>query len=1113
FNAADQGDAPAGFSGPEAPIAHSTGMVAKPRVPFREQLIIYYNEHLPLIVTLWLMGVLVLQLRFLGQLAYIQRLKNYGTQRFPPKWAAGIQQLETKLGIAKPVRYLTSFRVQSPFTVGWLNPVVLFPADLLDRLKESETYTILAHELAHIKRNDFVVNLIQTLLCSLFFYHPATWWMSARINEEREHCCDDLAIEATGEPVGYARTLLQMKEAEVASSGRLAMAFRGPSKSGFNYRIRRIVSGYLNGATYGEGLVTALILVAALATAVAASDGDQSEMAKEDDPLQQVDTFTADGDLDLDVDMEFENDRPTMKGRESGSRDKALAYEQWQAAVSAEASNATQRVLPDSLAFPFLLEAAEEGNYALVKYFLSRKINVNQEDENGWTPLMVAAGENHPRIVQLLLESGANVNYVNNFGWTALMEAADEGAYAVTEALLAAGADPELTRTSYTPTDIAAEEGHTNILELLVSKGAKLKNTSRGRSPLHLAAEEGQLSVVKSLIKTGVAIDAKDENGRTPLSYAAEEGKGDVIAYLLEQGAEVAMKDDRGREALSYAAEEGKATAIRILKANGASLKAIDRDGRTALHYAAEEGKTAVIPALVEEGVGPDVRTRNGHTPLHYAVSEDKLSTIRVLLALGADVNAKDNKGRRVLLYAAEDLLEEYHPYVANQWNTGSRRFNPDVIAVLLEAGATSGSINEAGEILLDLNGEEGAVMLSSENELIFQASQRQAQSGRHIDINEPNVPNTANPVNRPNAANKRNTADRRDPGSHWHSDGSPTSEELIDAVARGQNDRIDYLIGRGDNMNGIGKNGRTPLTEASFHNYNIHSHQLVKGGADINRTDGNGYTPLTMAVIHNHYSTVDHLLEMGADPDLKDDNGMTAKAIALRDNYPEILKLLNAAGASVTALGRDLVSPLRIPAKEGYLPTLRYLLEQGANPDDGSGCHPLFIASRERQTEAVKLLASYDADVNMGCDYYDTDFYGRTVPNGKGSIAFYQMGSPLMMAITQTHRPTVEALLSAGAEVDATCPKSRYTSKKIIYAREAENLSQYSCARNKRFTENYNVQNWTPLMEAVESGKPEIVQALLAAGADKSKVAGSGITALSLAKELKDRTIENLLK
>ncbi|WP_020570771.1 ankyrin repeat domain-containing protein [Neolewinella persica] len=1086
---------------------------------FRERFVNYYNHHLPLIVTLWLMGVLVLQLRFLGQLAYVQRLKNYGTERFPAKWAVQIQELETRLNISRPVRYLTSFRVNSPLTLGWLNPVVLFPPGLLAELKASQVVTILAHELAHVKRNDFMVNLVQTLLCTLFFFHPATWWMSARINEEREHCCDDLAIDVTGEAVGYAKTLLRMKEEELKRDGVLTMAFRGKEAGGFNYRIRRLVSGYLNGATYGEGLVTALILVAALGTAVAASDGDQAQVLEPEPVETEMETSPEEDVIASAVGIENAempatttdalNTRRVSDEEEREDSGAALAYMDWAATDGKKVANGALAALPDSLEFPFLMEAIDDGNYDLVKYFLSKNVNVNQTDRNGWTPLMVAASEDHVRIVRLLINAGADVNYVNRRGWTALIEAADEGATASARVLLGAGAKTDLPGTSRSAADMAASEGHPDILRMLVGKGADLSGLGRTTTPLHQAAEEGQLNIVKSLIEGGADAGAGDEDGRAALHYAAAEGKTEVVRYLLEKGADPNKGDNEGRGPLAYAAEEGKLEVIRLLRANGAAVAAADQDGRTPIHYAAHEGKLSVVEMLLENGGTANVGDHSGRTPLHYAAKEGDDDMVRLLLANGAVANARDRNGHTALDMAIDELIdatddELRHANIKPGENATitTTTNGPDgkVIRLLTQAGATSSrmEVNGNGNVRITVDDDHGFYFDSSDGGTSSHHDVFDDGTSSHYD----SFGDDENEVNAANEANEANIPNRN---------GSSSGEPLVSAVRKGENYKIDLLISGGANVDGIGRNGRTPLTEASFHNYNVHTGQLVKGGADINKRDAEGYTPLTMAVQHNNFSTVDLLLELGADPNLKDGNDLSAKDISLRDNYPEILRLLNDAGGNVTGVEHNGTSPLEVPARDGHLGSLRYLLEQGADPNAGSGCPPVFLAAREGHLEAIRLLARNKANLEKGCDYRDTDFYYRAVPGGGGSVADYQGPGALMVALTQTDATAVSALLDGGANVNATCRKARYNSPREISWRESENLRKEELA--SRFDMQYDVSGWTPLMEAVESNRLALVQLLLKAGANKNLVAGGGLSARSLAKEIGNPDIITALR
>jgi len=258
----------------------------------------YYKRHLPLLVTIWFLGILFLQLRFLGQLAYVQRLRHYGTQILPEEWKDKIEELEGKLRIQKKVGYFTSLRIQSPMVIGWLKPVVLLPKQLLHSLSETEIYAVLAHELAHIRREDFIVNLVQTFLCNLFFFHPGVWWMSHRIDDEREHCCDDLAIAASGPAISYAKTLINVSELNLRmiENPSLAMALSGKTKKrergGFTSRIHRLFSVRNSAGTFKEGFATACILVTALFLGVAATE--RTTQVNEDPVSDRIETILND---------------------------------------------------------------------------------------------------------------------------------------------------------------------------------------------------------------------------------------------------------------------------------------------------------------------------------------------------------------------------------------------------------------------------------------------------------------------------------------------------------------------------------------------------------------------------------------------------------------------------------------------------------------------------------------------------------------------------------------------------------------------------------------------------------------------------------------------------
>jgi beta-lactamase regulating signal transducer with metallopeptidase domain/HEAT repeat protein len=192
---------------------------------------------LPWVVVLWLGGVMVLSLRLASGWMAVRRLGAEGTQPVPPACAAALARLAARLRVSRPVRVLESAVVQVPAVIGWLRPVILLPASALTGLTPLQLDALLAHELAHVRRYDYVVNLLQSVIETLLFYHPAVWWVSRRVREEREHCCDDLAVAVCGDAHFYATALLSMERLRIATPA-LALAASGGSLTG---RIRRLV--------------------------------------------------------------------------------------------------------------------------------------------------------------------------------------------------------------------------------------------------------------------------------------------------------------------------------------------------------------------------------------------------------------------------------------------------------------------------------------------------------------------------------------------------------------------------------------------------------------------------------------------------------------------------------------------------------------------------------------------------------------------------------------------------------------------------------------------------------------------------------------------------------
>ena len=153
----------------------------------------------PWIVIAWAAGVLVLSLRMACGLLWAGRLRRAGDDDTGGPWQARVDRLALRLGIARPVVLRLVPGEGSPLTAGWLRPVVLLPLAVATRMPVDLVEALLAHELAHVRRHDYLVNVLQGAVEALLFYHPAVWWLSRRIRIERELVADDLAANALGD--------------------------------------------------------------------------------------------------------------------------------------------------------------------------------------------------------------------------------------------------------------------------------------------------------------------------------------------------------------------------------------------------------------------------------------------------------------------------------------------------------------------------------------------------------------------------------------------------------------------------------------------------------------------------------------------------------------------------------------------------------------------------------------------------------------------------------------------------------------------------------------------------------------------------------------------------
>jgi beta-lactamase regulating signal transducer with metallopeptidase domain len=206
-----------------------------------QPMLLQLSRLLPWLDVAWLLGVAFLSIRTIGGWRVMERLRRSTLVEAPEAVRANFARLCKRLGIAHQVSLRISGHVQGPLAMGIVRSLIILPASALMALSPQQLEAVLAHELEHVRRADYFWNLIQTMVETLFFFHPAVWWLGSRLRQQRELCCDDAAVQACADPLLYATALLRLEERRSQQLS-LAMALDGHrSSSGLRARISRVL--------------------------------------------------------------------------------------------------------------------------------------------------------------------------------------------------------------------------------------------------------------------------------------------------------------------------------------------------------------------------------------------------------------------------------------------------------------------------------------------------------------------------------------------------------------------------------------------------------------------------------------------------------------------------------------------------------------------------------------------------------------------------------------------------------------------------------------------------------------------------------------------------------
>jgi len=246
----------------EAPLSLQTANMEVPSTTFLPWMVNIIQSGMPFIVGLWAIGFLFFSSRLLGSFLTSYRLTSSG-QSVDKKWESFIEEAAAKLRINRIVTLAESALINSPVVIGYFKPVILIPVGMFSGLTTEQVETIFWHELAHIKRHDYLVNLGQTVVETIFFFNPFVQILSNEIRKEREYCCDDLVIRYHGGSRAYALALTQLAEASLSHRG-FALALADNSNQLFK-RIRRIMERSSDtGTARGKFLLPVILTMGAL---------------------------------------------------------------------------------------------------------------------------------------------------------------------------------------------------------------------------------------------------------------------------------------------------------------------------------------------------------------------------------------------------------------------------------------------------------------------------------------------------------------------------------------------------------------------------------------------------------------------------------------------------------------------------------------------------------------------------------------------------------------------------------------------------------------------------------------------------------------------------------
>ncbi|MDR1804295.1 MAG: ankyrin repeat domain-containing protein [Treponema sp.] len=790
------------------------------------------------------------------------------------------------------------------------------------------------------------------------------------------------------------------------------------------------------------------------------------------------------------------------------------------------------------------------GETDKARSLFSGRVNVNETDSQGKTPLHYAAENKDSVLAAFFLALGANVDAVDNDQRTPLSISAEKLDAPTAKILAAAGANIHYPmRNSGSPARVAVRENG-DLLSALLNQSSLSSVDSSGRTILHIAAEAGNSAAVETILRAGnnpfgkdregkTALDlafertdsrnhaavaerlilagavsdhpiysyfapaAKDSNydlrnadGMAPLHYMAREGYMGYLSFALERGANVNIKNASGASPLHEATRAGNFGVIEKLLDSRAEINTQDAKGNSVLHIAGPSGAGFdYVSLLLSRGANPNLRDEHGDSPLHVAMLLNKSSdVVRALLAAGADVTIRNLDGKTPLYLAVEKARADKIPLLLN--------YNADIFAVD-NNGVTP------FEKALDVDPNLVAYMITDKTVL---QNDSNGNTILHLTVREGSNIAIVNAILSRNVSvvNARNK----------EGDTSLTIAVRKDNEAAGT-----LLLNKGADIFAVNAKGESPLS-LTFPPPESRSSDLKRwmiSPQTLTARDGLGNTALHYAAQWRLDYWIPLLIQMNAATEAINATGETPLFFAARYNWPSTIRLLVANGASLAArdfLGNSVLhAAVRWNAYQGAEAIIDLGLDVNCHALNGKT--PLHDSIRWWMPEMQALLIKSGADIELRDKDGNTAFMEAVMAGNSASMEqLARLG-----ADTKTRNFKGDTALHVSAAIDRIDLSTQLLAWGVsIHARNAQDRTPFQIALNSssRLIRTFLTRDrintsddfgYSPLHIAVqENASPVLVSTILELGARQNSVDSEGRTPLRVALDLNHLETARLL-